>query len=261
MPSNYAHYRFGARSIALMPPDIRRRVQRFRQLYDVGLHGPDIFFYHNIFLRDATVELGSKYHRQTGEEFFTRVCRNLRLEPNEAGLAYLYGVLAHYCLDSVCHPFIKEVSSKGEFTHPELETEFDRYLLTLDGKRNAHTFDCSPHMKLTRGECATAAGFYPPATEGAVNQSIKNMAFCVKTLAAPGGIRKNGVNLAVKLSKGRLASHVMTRTPNPKCSHLNGELQALYDRALEKFPRMLEALKAHMSHNAPLGEDFSHPFG
>lgn len=261
MPSHYAHYRFGAQAIACMSPDVRRHVQRFRQLYDVGLHGPDPFFYHNIFLRDSTVELGSKFHRQTGEEFFARICRKLRLEPNEAGLSYLYGVLAHYCLDSVCHPFIKATAEEGTAGHTELETEFDRYLLTLDGKKPAHTFDCSRHMKLTPGECKTVADFYPPATPAAVGQSVKSMAFCVKTLAAPGGIRKNGVNLAVKLSSGRLASYVMKRIPNPRCSHLDEQLLALYDQALEKYPRMLDSLQAHLSHNVPLGEDFMHPFG
>lgn len=261
MPSHYAHYRFGALATANMSPEDRRRVQRFRQLYDVGLHGPDLFFYHNIFLRDSTVELGKKFHRQTGEEFFSRVCKRLRLEPNEAAMAYLYGVLTHYCLDSVCHPFVNAIAEEGRIGHIELETEFDRYLLTLDGRKPAHTFDGSPHMKLTRGECETVASFYPPATSAVVNRSIRNMAFCVKTLASPKGIRKNAVNLAVKLSGGKLASHVMTRSPNPKCAHLDKELKALYDQALEKYPRMLTALNAHLSHNAPLGEDFEHIFG
>ena len=45
MPSVYAHYRFGAAMLAKMPGDIRLPVQRYRRLFDIGLHGPDLFFY------------------------------------------------------------------------------------------------------------------------------------------------------------------------------------------------------------------------
>lgn len=44
MPANYAHYRFGKQLLSGMCPNDRRSIQRFRRLYDMGLHGPDIFF-------------------------------------------------------------------------------------------------------------------------------------------------------------------------------------------------------------------------
>lgn len=257
MPSHYAHYRFGARVIESLPPEVRRHVQRFRPLYDAGLHGPDIFFYHNIFFRDSTVALGTKFHNQTGADFFAQVCKHLRLEPNEAAVAYLYGVLAHYCLDSTVHPFVLEQTADGKIGHVELETEFDRYLLQKDGKRQPNTFDCSPHIKLTRGEYATVAGFYPPATPGAVGLSVKSMAACVKILAMPNGNFRRAVEGA---SGAKLRQHFMGRTANKNCAHLDEEMLALYDRALEKFPAMAEALSAHMSHNAPLGELFEDTF-
>lgn len=261
MPSHYAHYRFGAQALPNLPADVRRPIQRFRQLYDVGLHGPDLFFYHNIFMKDSAVSLGEKFHEQTGTEFFTRVCKRLRLEPTEAGTAYLYGVLAHYCLDSICHPFVNEHTAGGTIGHVELETEFDRHLLILDGKRPPNTFDCSPHMKLTRGECVTVAHFFSPATPAMVNTSIHNMAACTKFLASPKGIRRSTLNAAVKVTGDKFSQHVMSRSPNSNCAHLDSELQTLYDQALEKYPGMLDRLRDHMACNAPLGEDFEKPFG
>lgn len=261
MPAHYAHYRFGAKSIPNLPPEVRRTIQRFRQLYDVGLHGPDIFFYHNILFRDNTVALGRMFHQQTGEEFFARVCKHLRLEPNEAAQAYLYGVLAHYCLDSVCHPFVNEQSADGKIGHVEMETEFDRHLLFSDGKRQPNTFDCSPHIKLTRGECATVAQFYSPATPAAVGQSVRGMASCVKLLATPNGPGRRTLERLASLAGSKLTAHIMDRTPNKNCVHLNAPLEALYDQAMEKYPAMVEQVLAHMSHNAPLGEDFVNTFG
>lgn len=256
MPSHYAHYRFGAKAVPLLPPQAQRSIRLFRRLYDVGLHGPDIFFYHNIFFKDNVVALGKKYHALTGEDFFTPVCKHLRLEPNEAAMAYLYGVLAHYCLDSAVHPFVLGETEDGKIGHVELETEFDRFLLQLDGKRQPNTFDCSPHIRLTKGECATAARFYS-TTPSAVDTSVRSMAANVKLLAMPNGNLRRALE---KAAGSRLRQHFMERTPNKNCAHLNEPMLALYDQALERFPAMAEALQAHMAHNAPLGALFEGTF-
>lgn len=257
MPSHYAHYRFGTRAIPSLPPDVRRSIQRFRQLYEMGLHGPDIFFYHNIFFRDKAVALGTKYHNETGSDFFGRVCKHLRLAPNEAAMAYLYGLVTHFCLDSTLHPFVLEQTAEGKIGHVELETEFDRFLLQLDGKQQPNTFDCSPHIRLTRGEYATVAEFYPPATAGAVHVSVRSMAASVRLLAMPNGNFRRTVEGA---AGGKLRQHFMGRSPNKNCAHLDEPLLALYDQAEEKLPAMMEELLAHMRCNAPLGGLFEKTF-
>ena len=113
MPSNYAHYRFGVEMLQLMPGDIRRTVNRFRRLYDMGLHGPDVFFYYNPLHQTKTGEMGRRIHKQSGADLFMRICRSLRMEPSEGGEAYLYGLLTHYCLDSLCHPYVIETATQA----------------------------------------------------------------------------------------------------------------------------------------------------
>lgn len=257
MPSHYAHYRFGANVIGLLPPEGQRSVRLFRRLYDVGLHGPDIFFYHNILFTDKVVALGKSSHGLTGEDFFTPVCKHLRLAPNEAAMAYLWGVLTHYCLDSTLHPLVLEHTASGEIGHVELETEFDRFLLQLDGKPHPNTFDCSPHIKLTDGECATVAEFYGDVSPLAVSTSVKAMAACIHLLAMPNGNLRRHAEKAVG---GKLRQHIMGRTANKNCAHLDAPMLEKYEEALAKFPAMVEALRAHMSHNAPLGELFEATF-
>lgn len=260
MPSQYTHYRFGAQLLPTLPADIRRTCQRFRRLFDVGLHGPDIFFYHNILVDDSAVKLGRKFHNQTGTDFFPRVCKRLRLEPTEAGRAYLYGLLAHYCLDSVCHPFVNEQTADGKIGHTELEKEFDRYLLVKDGKRPPHTFDFSPHMKLTPGECETVADFYSPATPLMVSTSVKNMAMWIKFLQSPQGFRRNTLNAAIAVTGKKFSQFVIPRSPNHNCEHLDEPFTALYDQAFALYPVLLEQLLVHMDHNEELGEAFEKTF-
>ena len=256
MPSTYAHRRFGEQVIALLPLQARRSARQFRRLYDVGLHGPDIFFYHNILFRDRLVSLAKDTHALSGQAFFTGVCAKLRRAPNEAALAYLYGVLAHYCLDSVAHPFVLEQSADGKVGHTEMETEFDRFLLQLDGKRRGDTAEEGERLKLTAGECRTVSDFYDIGSL-AVRTSVKRMAFLDRIASTPNGtLRKTAEKCAGK----KLRAFFINRTPNKNCQHLNEPLLSLYDRALEIFPAMVEALTAHLEQEAPLGELFEATF-
>ncbi len=261
MPSTYAHYRFGVQVLANMPGDVRRTIQRFRQLFDVGLHGPDIFFYNNILLRTGAGFLGVKYHDQTGEEFFTRVCRNLRLEPSEAATAYLYGVLCHYCLDAVCHPYVKKAEEKGEVTHAQLETELDRRLLEMDKKIPAHTYDLSQHIALTPGECETVSRFYPPANAASVKNSVKGMKHFIKLFATPEGMRRRVLEQGVRAVSKNYSHMLMGEKPIQLCVPYVAGLLEKYDKAMEMFPEMLTQLQAHMTYSAPFGEEFKKKFG
>lgn len=257
MPSHYAHYRFGVKALELLPADAKRAVRRFRSLYDMGLHGPDIFFYHNIFLRDKIVAMGRELHTVSGEDFFIPLCKRLRLEPSEAATAYLWGLLTHYCLDSAAHPLVLEQTADREIGHVELETEFDRFLLQLDGKPHPSAFDCSGHIRLTDGECVTVAEFYADASPAAVKASVKAMAGALRFLAMPNGNLRRIVESA---APERLRQHFMGRSPNKLCAHLNGPMLERFDEALAKFPAMVAALEAHMSHNASLGKLFAPTF-
>ncbi len=261
MPTNYAHYRFGSQILPNLPADVRRPIQRFRPLFDMGLHGPDIFFFYNFYMDNPLIRLGKKMHQMTGRDFFGAVCRRLRLEPTEGGQAYLYGLLAHYCLDSVCHPFVLEQTADGKFGHTELETEFDRYLLALDGNPTPETVDLSRHMKLTKGECVTVAGFYPGVTPGNVLQSVQTMAYVTRMLAIPKGSSRRLMQKAAGAVVSKFAPFIMPSSPNVSCAHLDQELNRLYEEALALYPILLEQLTAHITYNAPLGETFEKPFG
>lgn len=261
MPSTYAHYRFGSMLLPTMPGDVKRTIQRFRRLFDMGLHGPDIFYYYSPIIKSGTSFLGIKFHEQTGREFFQRVCRAVRLERSEAAAAYLYGVLCHYCLDSCCHPFVREQAALGEATHAQIETEFDRFLLEKDGKVPPCSQDLSRHMRLTPGEYETVAKFYPPASARNVESAVKGMAFFAKLLAAPEGAKRTVLAKGIDLVASSYRGMLMTVGPDPQCAHLDTELMALYEKAAQLFPEMLNQLLSHMTYSAPFGEEFNNIFG
>jgi len=261
MPATYAHYRFGSQMLQAMPADMGRAVKRNRRLYDVGLHGPDLFYYHNPAIPNQIRMLGYKFHLQTGREFFSRVCRNLRLEPSEAATAYLYGLLCHYCLDTVCHPYVRQVAERGEVTHAQLETEFERLLLETDGKVPAVSQDLSQHIRLTPGECETVARFYPPASGKTIKAAVVSMAFFVRLLAAPEGVRRNVLKKGMGVVARNFSGMLMADKPLPLSAPYLPELMEKYRQAAEQFPEMLAQLQAHMTYSAPFGQEFADSFG
>lgn len=255
MPSNYAHYRLGKMLLPGLPPQVQQCINRFRRMYDMGLQGPDFFYYHNPFLDTAAGRLGNKFHMESGRVFFERACK---AAGSEAARAYLYGLLAHYCLDAVCHPFIDKKEASGEGKHIPMEKEFDRYLMAMDGIENPHTQDLGRRVRLTRGECVTVAAFYPPATPGNVNQAVKFMAVSLSFLARKergfwGGILKS--------TSPSLMEHAIPEEADKGAELINSELLARFNWILKDYPKYLEALENHRKTGEDLPEEFAPIFG
>jgi len=261
MPWTYAHYRFGAQMLNRMPGDVQRTAKRHLRLFDVGLHGPDLLFFYRPVCSTEISRLGSKFHRQTGREFFSRVCRNLRMEPSEGGKAYLYGILCHYALDSHCHPMIIEESRNGARNHTRIETEFDRFLMVRDGIRPPGQMRLTKHMVLTGDECGVVSRFYPGVQAKHIRESLKEMAAIRKILELPEGPVRSAVIGAISAKSETFRHMVVRPEPDAMCEALNEPLLEQYHEAGRVFPGMLLQLLANLTYNAPLGEAFDPIFG
>lgn len=252
MPSHYAHYRFGKLALPSLPPEARQCIQRFRRLYDMGQQGPDFFFYYNPFWATAAGDLGQSYHHRSGLDFFPQACAQAT---SEAARAYLFGLLGHYCLDSISHPLIERKVAAGEANHVRLEKEFDRFCMEADGISEPAVHDMSDRIRLTRGECVTVAGFYPPATPGQVNQGVKLMSFIARFLA-----RKNREELLEKI-RPSFCDHLIPQEPVEEYTRLDSELLARFHLALKDYPVLAQMLLDHIQTGTALGEEFLPNFG
>ena len=254
MPAFYAHYRFGKQLLPGLPADVKQCIHRFRRLYDMGLQGPDLFFYYNPVMKTAPGDLGGMFHSQSGQAFFARVCAQA---DTEAARAYLYGLLGHYCLDSACHDFVGKMEAQGKARHIQLESEFDRYLMAADGIEQPHTRNHNDKIRLTRGECVTVAGFYPPATPGQVNRSQKMMRLCFRILA---GKNRPRIRKILGSIDPKLCDSLIPEAPVEGFERMDSELLARFNRAQKRYPVLLEQLTAHMTRGEALSEDFAPSF-
>ena len=73
MPTTYAHWRFGCDCIETLPDNLKEIVHSNRELFDIGVHGPDVFFYD---LRHSdVVAYGYETHFKDGRDFFERAVK------------------------------------------------------------------------------------------------------------------------------------------------------------------------------------------
>ena len=142
--------------------------------------------------------------------------------------------------------------------HCELETDFDRYLLRLDGKFPPHLVGTGKNLKLTRGECVTAALFFAPVTPAQIHTCVRNTALNARLLAHK---KRRLLEAVLKFTNQNVQDHMMLSKANPRCEGMAPELEALFDQALERYPAMLAQLTDHMENGSPLGELFDPTFG
>lgn len=118
----------------------------------------DVLFFYNItnFKKGKKIrEFGYRSQKIKTYEFFSTLINYIKYNDHQYNpqvMAYLYGMLSHYVLDSTVHPFI--IYKTGNFNkkdketykynhlHNEMESYFDNYLLTIREGMNPHKFKC-----------------------------------------------------------------------------------------------------------------------
>ena len=90
MPSTYAHRRFGTNVLEHLPDELRAQLEQNRELYDIGLHGPDLLFYYHAASSNPVSALGNAMHDKPGRVFFDRARGVVKAAGDrDAVLAYL----------------------------------------------------------------------------------------------------------------------------------------------------------------------------
>lgn len=118
----------------------------------------DILFFYNItnFRKGKNIrDFGYQTQKTKTYEFFSTLVNYIKYnnhQYNPQVMAYLYGMLSHYVLDSTMHPFIiyktgkfkKENKNTYKYNHlhNEMESYFDNYLISLRSGSNPHKFKC-----------------------------------------------------------------------------------------------------------------------
>ena len=259
MPSTYAHRRFGVNVLEHLPDELRAQLEQNRELYDIGLHGPDLLFYYHAAKSNPVGALGNAMHEEPGRVFFDRARRVVHCEADrDAALAYALGFVCHFALDSTCHPYVEQYVRTSGVSHCEIETEFDNALMREDGLDPIKFFTAS-HIKPSRERAEVIAPFYEGVTVDETLAAMKGMITVHHLLQAANPIKRWVVLTGMRVAGKYEFMHglVANPQPNPKCVQSSQKLEELYKTAVPLAVRLIE----EYAENKPLGAEYQHTFG
>lgn len=198
MPAGYAHYIFGEKVLKELKPQYRDLIQKNIDLYHIGIHGPDILFYHKALSSNGIKSLGFQMHQKEAYSFF-KEAKELILDSQnkEVSLAYIYGFINHFVLDHACHGYIGQMEKELDMTHSEIESELDRKIL-IDQGLNPLTTSLTTHIHVSQHICEVIAPFFHLEPEN-IHKSLKDLLFYLSWIKAPGKIKRSFVYLCMKI--------------------------------------------------------------
>lgn len=223
MPGFTTHYIFGMKAYNDMPfTPLKHTIAKYRWLYQLGLQGPDMFFYNIPILRHRDYRnVGSYMHEHKVNAFFECCLRRIGTirsrQQQEEAISYLAGFINHYIADSICHPYVygrigypvDAPTSMHHGMHAHLENELDAILLWKYKKKKPSEFNQTATICLNGQEIQFISHFlascinetyYPityrnnfQVTPAMVHRSIWALRFGCRTLSDKSGKKKFGI--------------------------------------------------------------------
>lgn len=205
MPAGYAHLDFGKQVLKTLDPQAQEMIKSYIDLFNIGVHGPDILFYHQPLKSNAVMNLGYQMHREISYDFFVRSKEIIRESKNkEASLVYILGFITHFTLDSECHGYVGEVEKNKHLTHSEIESEFDRELLIMNDI-DPLTTSLTSHVHPSEKVDKIIAPFFKLQPND-IDKSLKGMLTYLGFLLAPGKVKRGFILFIMKVA-GIYESH------------------------------------------------------
>ena len=190
MPSTYAHYRMGQEVIKQLSDPVREIIMENKELYDIGLHGPDILFYYHPLKVDPVNSIGYRLHEHSGKFFFERAAKVIENSSRKKEeLAYIFGFICHFALDSTCHGYIDEKIAKSGISHAEIEVEFDRSLMEEDGL-DPIRHELTKHIVPSIKNAQVIAAFFPETSPKQIETALEGMIKYNHLLLAPSKLKR-----------------------------------------------------------------------
>lgn len=264
MPSMYAHYTFGSKVFKALPKNVRDIIKRNKELYLIGLQGPDILFYYRPLSKNRINRYGYGMHDRPASEFFIPAAsKYVKSGRNEAMLAYLLGFICHFSLDSTCHGYIEKKIETDGVCHTEIEVEFDRYLLTEDGF-DPLRYHTSSSITPSKKSAAVISACFDEISPAEVLKALKSMVFYSDVLVAPGRLKRKVLYTGLKAAGKYDPMHymIMSRIPAPECEDSCLRLSKLMNRkAVNLAVRLIGSFISYTGGDSALDPWFEETFG
>ncbi len=270
MPSVYAHYSFGSKVLDILPRETQKLINRHKNLYQIGLQGPDILFYYKPFGKNQINGYGGDMHDRPAADFFRAAAQRLfEAESSQAAAmqAYLLGFVCHFALDSICHGYVEKKISDGSVTHTQVEAEFDNYLMIRDGL-DPLRFGSAGYIQTSKENSRVISRCFGVISPAQIRKALKSMVLYNRLLLCPdspaGHIKRKAIYAALKATGkyDSLRHMIPSKDGEPACADSNLRLQKLMDqKAVPLAARLIESCLAFLQDGGSLDPWFDRTFG
>lgn len=258
MPTTYAHWAFGRECIEKMPKNLQEIIHEHRDLYNLGVHGPDIFFYN--LLDSKGVRYGVEMHNTPAEEFFKK-CKDIFKQHDEKAemLAYLMGFLSHFVLDSEVHGYVERKKEVSNISHNCIEAQWDRHVMLKDN-RVPNLIDRAEALKPNKKN-AKIISYFHPFEPKAILSTCRWQRFVVSLVTAISPAKQNFLQKVVrKLGLNNYADLYIGFEEMEECRDSNIRLDKLSAKALENYPKLMKNLLNYLNGQEKLNKQFNNDF-
>ncbi|MBO4398990.1 MAG: zinc dependent phospholipase C family protein [Lachnospiraceae bacterium] len=247
MPACYTHKKTGAFVYHKLSADTRRLIQRYLPYYLIGLHGPDILFYHPVPGEPQVAEFGRKLHHEGFRGFFENAKIVLQNSEDDRQLVYFYGYLCHLFSDHKIHAVLPDMYREAGVTHEKMEAELDRNLLLEDG-HDPVTYPVAAHLTISRETAHAIAPFYLGVDERQVLASITTMKAAFTASRRKSHWYREAVSevMAFAGHEKKIPSMIMTRDTSEACQAAMPKLRALLDEAVTEAVEAIEEVTKYI---------------
>ena len=257
MPAFYAHYCFGERVRSQLDAPLQALIQSNLTAFEIGLQGPDVFFFYKPWKKNELVSYGNGLHELPAKNLFMQ---GMHLDRNSASYAYMLGVACHYALDSTCHPFVSEHEQTSGVSHMEIESEFEKMLL----RRNDHnpfTYRVDLLIPTDRNTANAIYEFYEMFHVKQYRSALYTMQFFRNLFTEPHPIKQRMMNgLLDTLGFGKYKAQILQLNDNPLCARSNATLYQLFEQALPLAVTLLAELDYCKQYGTALSEKWDNTF-
>lgn len=260
MPTTYAHYTFGKEVLKILDEDLKKIISKNIDLFNIGLHGPDILFYYEPLKSNDISKIGHEIHSKNANVFFETAKKIINnCECSDAACAYIMGFICHYMLDSQCHPYINQ--KENGLSHSEIETEFDRALMTKNNL-NPIAFKPTSHIIPKEDYAQCISKFFECTDKEKIFKALKSMKFYLNLLVSPGRIKRSLLIAALKISGNYegMIGLIMKHEPEEASKEISENLMDLYNKAVEPTGKLMDEYYKNIKNNEKINDRFNRNF-
>lgn len=262
MPSTYTHYIYGQEVVEELKKDISAEsllnvIQNNIDLFNIGVHGPDLLFYYKALTKNEIVSKGHHMHNEPAMQFFKDMKGKVK---SDAHMAYLLGFVCHLALDCECHTYIEYRIITQNVKHVEIEGSFDKYLLA-DNKIDYKTYNTAQHI-VPNEDYAKVISELLDVDQNIIKRALKSLLFNSK-LIMPNKLKDSLIKLVFKIcgTYDDMCGMLLSEPQHSSCPESDRVLYDMYKKAIPLGVEMVKNFDRYIAEGEELCEEFNLTYG